>query len=126
MQIVLSGHGIEVTESIRLYVHEKIGKLEEFFHNIQKVEVILDLRANADPEKRNVVEIRAWLAGNKVVQALEAAVDMYAAFDLVLEEAKHQVQKHKEKHLKEDRKLAGEFKRKMKEAGEEFIAPDSL
>ena len=126
MQIVLSGHGMEVTESLRDYVHEKIGKLEEFFHNIQKVEVVLDLRANADAEKRNVAEIRAWLAGNKVIQALEAAVDMYSAFDLVLEEAKHQVQKHKEKHLKEDRKLAGEFKRKMKESGEELGTTESL
>lgn len=97
MQIKISGHGTVVSAALRDYVQSKIVKLEEFFKNIQKVEIILDARSNADAEQRQVVEIRAWMAGKKMVTAKEAGRDMYAAFDLVLNEVKKQVEKHKEK-----------------------------
>lgn len=97
MQIKITGHGFEITDSIRDYVQGKIGKLEEFFNSIQKAEVILDARSIADAERRQVAEIRAWLAGLKVVQASEGGKDIYAAFDLALAEIKRQISKHKEK-----------------------------
>jgi putative sigma-54 modulation protein len=97
MQIKISGHGMEVTPALRDYVQQKAGKLEEFFKNIQKVEVVLDARSIADAEKRQVAEVRAWMGGNRMIQAKEGGRDMYAAIDLVLEEVKKQVEKHKEK-----------------------------
>jgi putative sigma-54 modulation protein len=97
MQIKISGHGIEVTPALRDYVQQKAAKLEEFFHSIQKVEVILDARHIANADLRHVAEVRAWLAGKRMIQAKEGARDMYAAVDLVLEEVKKQVEKHKEK-----------------------------
>ena len=97
MQITISGHGIEVTPALRDYVQQKAGKLEEFFDNIQKVEVVLDARQIANADRRQVAEVRAWLAGKCMIQAKEGARDMYAAVDLVLEEVKKQVEKHKEK-----------------------------
>lgn len=116
MQITLTGHGTQVTAPLRDYVHEKVGKLEEFFKNIQKIEVVLDARDIEDAERRQVAEIRAWLAGLKVVQASEAARDMYAAIDLAVEEAKRQIQKHKQKHVQEQRRKASGIKHQMMEA----------
>jgi putative sigma-54 modulation protein len=97
MQIQITGHKIEMTPALRDYVQGKITKLEEFFDNIQKVEIVLDAKSNADDNKRQVAEIRAWMAGKKMIQAKEAGRDAYAAFDLALDEAKRQVEKHKEK-----------------------------
>jgi len=97
MQIKISGHGMEVTPALRDYVQQKAGKLEEYFKNIQKVEVILDARSIADADRRQVAEVRAWMGGNRMVQAKEGGRDMYAAIDLVLDEVKKQVEKHKEK-----------------------------
>jgi putative sigma-54 modulation protein len=97
MQIKISGHGIEVTPALRDYVQQKAGKLEEYFKNIQKVEIVLDARQIYDAERRQVAEVRAWMGGNKMVQAKEGGRDMYAAVDLVLEEVKKQIEKHKEK-----------------------------
>jgi len=115
MQIKVTGHGIEITEPLRNYVLEKISKLEEFFKNIQKVEVILDARSIDDVERRQVVEIRAWMAGLRVIQASEGGKDVYAAFDLVLQEAKRQVERHKEKHLQEQWRKAGKVKQQSRE-----------
>jgi len=115
MQIKITGHGIKITPPLRDYVQEKISKLQEFFANIQKVEVILDARSTADTERRQVVEIRAWMAGLRVIQASEAGRDMYAAFDLVLEEAKRQIERHKEKHQHEQRRKSEKIKQLLRE-----------
>ncbi|MBN3032679.1 MAG: ribosome-associated translation inhibitor RaiA [Candidatus Saganbacteria bacterium] len=97
MQIKITGHGVEVTPSLRDYAQQKTAKLEEFFGGIQKVELVLDARQIYDAERRQVAEVRAWLAGKKVVQAKEGGKDMYAAIDLVMAEVRKQVEKHKEK-----------------------------
>lgn len=116
MQIKISGRGIKITDPIRDYVHEKTGKLEDFFNNIQKVEVILDARSNENAERRQVAEIRAWVAGLKVIQASEAGRDIYAALDLAVEEAKRQIERHKEKHVQEQRRKAERVKQQLREA----------
>lgn len=116
MQIKITGHGTEITEPLRDYVHKKIGKFEEFFANIQKVEVLLDARKIDNVDKRQVVEIRAWLAGKKIIQATEGARDMYAALDLVVEEVQRQIQRHKQKHVREQRRKAEKVKHELAEA----------
>ncbi len=110
MQINITCRGTEVTPSIRDYAQEKVAKLEEFFKNIQKVEVVLEARDIDDAERAQFAEIRAWMAGLKMIQATAEARDVYAAIDLALEEAKRQIQKHKEKHVKEQRRKASKAK----------------
>ena len=110
MQIKITGHKIKITEPLRDYTQEKIGKLEEFFANIQKVEVVLDARSIDDVNQRQVAEIRVWLAGLKFIQATAAGKDMYAAIDVALAEAIRQVERHKEKHSKEKRRKAEKTK----------------
>jgi len=113
MQIKITGRGTEITAPLRDYVHDKVGKLEEFFRNIQKIEVVLDARAIDDVEKRQVAEIRAWMAGLKMIQASEAGRDMYAAIDLAVEEAKRQIQRHKQMHVQEQRRKAEKVKKEL-------------
>ncbi len=111
MLIKITGRGIKITPAIRDYVQEKVGKLEEFFKNLQKVEVIVEARANDDAEKRQVVEIRAWMGSLTMISATEAGRDVYAAVDMVMQEAIRQIQKHKLKHVKEQRRKAEKAKR---------------
>lgn len=110
MQITITGHGMKITEALRDYVQEKTARLEEFFQNIQKAEVILDARHNDNANLRQVAEIRVWMAGKKMVQAKEGGKDVYAAFDLALEETKRQVERHKEKLGHEKRRQSKKLK----------------
>ena len=119
MQIKVTARGTEITPALKDYALGKAGKLEEFFNNIQKVEVVLEVRNIDDAERAQVAEIRAWMAGKKMIQAQEGARDMYAAIDLVLEEAKRQIQKHKEKLTLEKRREAGKMKRQL------FVEPQT-
>ncbi|MFH1387353.1 MAG: ribosome-associated translation inhibitor RaiA [bacterium] len=120
MQIQITGHGLEVTPALKEYVQKKITKLEEFFNNIQKAEIVLDATSNANVDLRQVVEIRAWMAGKKMIQAKQAGKDMYAAFDLTLEEAKRQVEKHKEKLGHEKIREAKKLKQLSREIPQEL------
>jgi putative sigma-54 modulation protein len=121
MQIKVTGRGLDITPPLRDYVLEKVGKLEEFFNNIQKVEVVLEARPIDDVERRQVAEIRAWMAGLKMIQASEAGRDEYAAIDLVIEEAKRQIQRHKSKHVNEQRRKGEKVKREVSEIS--FVEP---
>jgi putative sigma-54 modulation protein len=123
MQIKVTGRGTEITPAIRDYALDKASKLEEFFSNIQKVEVVIEAHAIDDVEKRQMAEIRAWMAGKKVIQAKEAGRDAYAALDLVIQEAKRQIEKHKEKHVKERRRKGSKEKRARRETT--FEAPEN-
>jgi len=117
MHITITGRNVEITPSIRDYAQKKTAKLEEFFQNIQKIEVVLEVKHNENPEKNQEAEIRAWLAGKKVIQAREAGRDLYAAIDLTFEEAKRQILRHKEKHTKEKRRESSKIKNIAHETG---------
>jgi len=107
---------MEITAPIRDYAHKKISKLEEFFKNIQKVEVVLDHRQIDDQTRNNVAEVSMWAAGKKVIRATAAGQDIYAAIDVVFGKLEQQLRKHKEKHVQERRRGA----RKIKEGLEEI------
>lgn len=114
MQINIQGHGTEITNPLRDYAEKKLSKIEEFFTNIQKVNVILDYRDNKDNNRRNVAEVSVWLAGLKVIRATAAGKDMYAAIDLVLEEVERQIKKHKEMRVNEVRREAKKIKQESR------------
>ena len=106
MQIKVTGRGLEITPPLRDYAIEKVSKFEEFFHNIQKVEVILEVRSIDNVDRRQVAEIRIWLAGLKTIQAQEGGRDMYSAIDQATQEAKRQVERFKEKKINASRRKA--------------------
>lgn len=110
MQITIQGHNLDLTQALKNYAAKKFDKIHEFFKNIQKIEVILDYRTNDDLKRSHVAEASIWLAGKKVIRASEAGENMYAAIDLVVDELKRQVIKHKEKHNKENRRKAEKLK----------------
>ena len=110
MQIKVQGHNLELTRPLGDYAIKKISKLQEYYKNIQKAAVTLDYRDIDDQLKAHVAEVSIWVAGKKVIRASDAGSDMYAAIDLVFEELKRQLKRHKEKHVKEVRRAAQKIK----------------
>lgn len=91
MQINLTGHHVEITDSLRDYVDSKFTKLERHFDSINNVHVILNV------EKLNQkAEATVHLAGAEVFATSEHP-DMYAAIDGLIDKLDRQVIKHKEK-----------------------------
>ncbi|MCY7294826.1 ribosome hibernation promoting factor [Alteromonas sp. a30] len=94
MQINLTGHHIEITDSLRSYVDTKFEKLERHFDHINNVHVILNV------EKLNQkAEAKLNVDGGEIFAASEND-DMYAAIDSLIDKLDRQVIKHKEKMKK--------------------------
>ena len=91
MQINLTGHHVEITDSLRNYVDTKFSKRERHFDHISNVHVILNV------EKLNQkAEATVHLSGAEVFASSENT-DMYAAIDSMVDKLDRQVIKHKEK-----------------------------
>ena len=114
MQIIIQGHKVKVTAPMKDYAQKKISKLTHYFENIQKIEVTMDARTNADVTRTHVAEVTLWAAGKKVIRATEASGDMYSAIDMVFDEVVSQLRKHKEKRVKEVRRKAHADKEEIK------------
>ena len=91
MQINLSGHHLEVTDSLKSYVHEKLERLERHFDHVLDIHVVLSV------EKLNhKAEATMHVSGNSI-HANSVEEDMYAAIDTLVDKLDRQVIKHKEK-----------------------------
>jgi putative sigma-54 modulation protein len=91
MQIDVTGHHIDVTESMRAYVDDKFERLERHFDNVTNVHVILTVEKN-----RQKAEATVNVNGAQVY-ADATEEDMYVAIDALIDKLDRQVIKHKEK-----------------------------
>jgi putative sigma-54 modulation protein len=91
MQISITGHHLDVTDSLKSYVETKFQKLERHFDHVTDVHVILGV------EKLNQkAEATVHISGAKLF-AEDHQEDMYAAIDNLVDKLDRQVKKHKEK-----------------------------
>jgi putative sigma-54 modulation protein len=91
MQINLTGHHVDLTDSLRDYVESKLEKLERHFDQVVDVHVILSVE-----KLRQKAEATVHLSGNNLY-ADDTQEDMYAAIDGLIDKLDRQVKKHKEK-----------------------------
>lgn len=91
MQVSVTGHHVEVTDSLRTHVEEKIGKLKRHFDNVTDVHVILTVE-----KLEQKAEATVQISGAKLF-ADDTQEDMYQAIDNMVDKLDRQIIKHKEK-----------------------------
>lgn len=91
MQLNLTGHHVEITDSMRDYVTGKLERLERHFDHVTNVHVILSVE-----KLRQKAEATVSIAGNSLYADCEEE-DMYAAIDAMVDKLDRQIKKHKEK-----------------------------
>ncbi len=91
MQLSVTGHHIEVTESLKNYVSSKIEKIERHFDLVSDVHCILKVE-----KLRHTAEATLSVNGGKIFADCTDD-DMYAAIDSLVDKLDRQVIKHKEK-----------------------------
>lgn len=91
MQITVSGHQMEVTEPLRNYASEKIGKLQRHFDNMTTSNIVLHVEKTRHKAEATIHAKGATLHANAEGE------DMYAAIDSLADKLDRQVLKHKEK-----------------------------
>ncbi len=91
MQVSLSGHHVEITDSLRNYVNEKIERLERHFDHALDIHVVLTVE-----KLRHKAEATLHVSGGNL-HADSVQEDMYAAIDGLVDKLDRQGKKHKEK-----------------------------
>ena len=91
MQLSVTGHHIEVTDSLKNYVTSKVEKIERHFDLVTDVHCILKVE-----KLRHTAEATVSVNGGKIF-ADSTDEDMYAAIDSLVDKLERQVRKYKEK-----------------------------
>lgn len=91
MNLNISGHHIDLTDALRDYVRNKMGRVERHFDHVIDAEVVLEVE-----KLRHKAEATVHLSGTTLhAEAVEA--DMYAAIDVMIDRLDRQTRKFKEK-----------------------------
>ena len=98
MRITVTGRNIEITEAIRSYAEEKIGKVLNHSDQIQSIEVVLNVIKNPSAAKSHTAEAVCRLISGSL-KAEETAETMYASIDLLADNLTRQVDKFKKKQI---------------------------
>ena len=103
MQLNVSGHHVEVTDSLREYVESKVEKTARHFDFVSDVHCILTVE-----KLRHKAEATVLVNGG-TIYADHTEEDMYAAIDGLVDKIERRVRKYKEKlvdhHAKDKDKI---------------------
>lgn len=91
MQISITGHHLDITDSLREYVDTKLGRLERHFDHLTDIHCILTVE-----KLRHKAEAKINVSGNTLF-ADSTEENMYAAIDALADKLDRQLKKHKEK-----------------------------
>jgi putative sigma-54 modulation protein len=96
MRLQVRGKNVEVSESVRSYAEQKLGKLDRHLHETTQVELELAVERNPAISANQVAEATIWTKG-PVLRAREASGDMRASIDQLTEKLLRQVKTYRER-----------------------------
>jgi len=99
MHLTIQGKNMEVSESLKEYVHEKIGTLDRYLPTIDKVRVELSVQQSKSSQDRLVVQVTMH-SNSTILRAEERSADIFAAIDAVRDKLQRQIKRYKEKPIR--------------------------
>lgn len=93
MQILVTGRHVDLTDDIRNYVDEKVGKLSRFYDRIHEIEVILDHES-----EEFKVEIIVRVDRKHTFVASLTGPDTFTLIDAVTDKLERQLRTYKGKN----------------------------
>ena len=93
MKYIVRGNNIEVTDSIKKYIEEKLSKMDKYFKNPEIVEAKVLISVNGIDQKVEVTINES----KYFIRSEEVNNDLYAAIDIVVDKLERQFRKYKTK-----------------------------
>ena len=115
MKFMISGRDIKVTEALKDYAKEKIGKISKYFDEDTVIEAQISLHVE---NERHMVEVTMFVDG-LILRGEKETGDMYASIDGVADKLVRQVRKYKSKIRRKLREEKLEFEEEIVEARHE-------
>ncbi len=105
MEIQIRGEKLKITESMKEYVDEKLGKLDKYLGNSENVHANVIVKVKGHEQ---TVEITIPLK-SFILRSEETNDDFYAAVDKTIDKLERQVRKNKTRLMAKQTKQAFEF-----------------
>jgi len=111
VRLQVKGKNVEVSDSLKDYARQKLGKLEKHLNDASRLELELQVERNPSISENQVAEATIWTKG-PVLRARESSSDMKASIDLLVEKLERQARRYREKRRRgpgrnHDQPLAG-------------------
>ena len=105
MRLQVKGRNLEVSEQIRKYAEDKLGKLDRLVSDPTRVELELRVEKNPSITDNHVAEATVWTKG-PVLRARESSTDIKASIDQLVDKLERQVKRYREKRREAPRRHA--------------------
>ncbi|MGE5455973.1 MAG: ribosome hibernation-promoting factor, HPF/YfiA family [Ignavibacteriales bacterium] len=93
MKFNIRGNKVTITEPIKNYIEEKIGKLDKYFENPDNITANILIKVNG---REQVIEVTIPVS-KLILRGEEKHSDLYAAIDLVSDKLERQLHKSKKR-----------------------------
>ena len=93
MKFNIRGKKLEVTDALKSYIEEKLGKLDKYFTNPDNISATVLIKVAG---KSQIVEVTINTHG-LILRGEENNKDLYASIDLVTDKIERQIRKNKTK-----------------------------
>lgn len=125
MEIHITGKNIDTGDALKDHITEKVEGLEQYFHNVVDVHVILK-----QENHRHIAEVNTLLSGI-VLRAHGEGADFYAAVDTMIDKLVRQLKKYKGRLQKHRQRRQAAEEQKLEEmetiqAVEQHVEESSL
>lgn len=122
MRLALNGKNFDISQPIKDYVEEKIGRIVKHNNQIMNIKVILSVTKNPSVKKNHTAEVTCFLHGT-VIKIKEHSESMYASIDLLADRLDRKVKENKEKLLS---RKAGKSIRTEIDSEEEPVSEEEI
>ncbi len=96
MRLQVKGKNVEVSDSLRTYAQEKLGKLDKHLNDAARLELELAVEKNPSIAENQIAEGTIWTKG-PVLRARESSPDMRASIDMLVEKLERQARRYRDK-----------------------------
>lgn len=102
MELVFTGHHVEVTDALRDYAEKKIGRILRDVDGVINAQVEFSVNKNPSVPDNQIVEVTMFAKGT-VIRAEVGSRDMYASLDLAADKLERQIRRYQQKLHGHDR-----------------------
>jgi len=94
MELVITGRNMDISDGMREYIEKKAGRLDRYLRGIDEASLELTRESAKSADDRYIAQLTVRVRGT-ILRSEERSVDVFTAFDAVLDKMYRQIIRYK-------------------------------